>query len=98
MESHQLRNIGQQWNAIVKRLQPYTNKSRRNRGRGHPTGSISHTVLSLIAHLPEYYNTPPLEVKHKGLSSMFPHKLRYSNISFPSTPLYSVLSFFFHTP
>jgi len=37
-------------------------------------------------------------VKHKVLGSMFPQKLRYSNKSFRTTPLNSVLSFLLQTP
>ena len=48
--------------------------------------------FSLIGHLPEYYNTANLEVKHKILGSIFPKKLHYSDNSFRTTPMNSVLA------
>jgi site-specific DNA recombinase len=65
---------------------------REKQGERTPYKKYIAYGFSLIGQLPEYYDTARLEVKHKILGSIFPKKLHYSNSSFRTTPMNSVLA------
>jgi site-specific DNA recombinase len=65
---------------------------REKQGERTPYKKYIAYGFSLIGHLPEYYDGSTLEVKHKILGSIFPQKLHYSEKSFRTTPLNSVLA------